>query len=323
MPDPIPNKELKIGTRGSPLALVQAEDVQRRLLAAHPELTPDDVTIVLIVTTGDRVQDRTLLELGGKGLFTQEIEEQLLSGDIDLAVHSSKDMPTRLPEGLELSVFLPREDPRDAFISFKSTSLQELPQGAVLGTASLRRGAQALKLRPDLNVVAFRGNVGTRLKKLEDGVVDATMLAQAGLNRLDRGHVATAVMDIADMLPAPAQGAVGIETRVGDSRVAEFLAPLHDVETAYAVTAERALLEALDGSCRTPIAALGEVAGDRLTLRSRLLSPDGAICFEDSEEGSISDAVEIGRAAGGRLRAEAGPEFFEALIAYMSGSDVR
>ncbi len=311
-------KEVRIGTRGSPLALAQAGDVRDRLLAAHPALQAEDVEIVTIVTTGDRVQDRALLEIGGKGLFTQEIEEQLLRGDIDLAVHSSKDMPTVLPAGLDFPVFLEREDPRDAFISLTASDLASLPAGARVGTASLRRAAQIQRLRPDLAILPFRGNVGTRLKKLENGEVDATLLALAGLKRLGMADVATDLMSLDDMLPAPAQGAVGIEIREGDDAVTDLLLPLHHRETGYCVTAERALLAALDGSCRTPIAALAEIDGSKLRLKSRILSPGGDQCFERVDVGSALDAAEIGDKAGQALRAEAGPEFFAALEAHMT-----
>lgn len=309
---------VRIGTRGSPLALAQAEDVKRRLLAAHEALTGDDVTIVTIQTTGDRVQDRRLLEIGGKGLFTKEIEEQLLGGDIDLAVHSSKDMPTALPQGLELACFLKREDPRDAFISQVAGNIQELAEGAIVGTASLRRQAQVSRLRPDLKVVSFRGNVGTRLKKLASGEVQATLLALAGLKRLGLEHEATAILDTEEMLPAPAQGAVCIEARSGDQRIAELVAPLHDADTGDCVAAERALLAALDGDCRTPIAALAEIDGDAMRLRARILSPDGADCFETMMQDSRGSAAELGAKAGGELRQQAGEDFFVSLAAHLA-----
>ena len=316
-------EEVRIGTRKSPLALAQAEDVKRRLIEAHPGVPADAFIIVPMMTTGDQVQDRTLLELGGKGLFTKEIEDQLLDGGIDLAVHSSKDMPTRLPEGLDFPVFIEREDPRDAFLCLSAGSIEELPEGAVVGTASLRRGAQVLRLRPDLKVVPFRGNVGTRRRKLEDGVVDATLLALAGLNRLGQTDAATCILPVDQMLPAPAQGAVGIETRTGDSRILELLAPLHHEETGIAVRAERALLDALDGSCRTPIAALSHLGGGELHLRGRLLSPDGSQCFEITDSGAPEDAVEIGRRAGEALRTMAGEDFFAALEQHMASAEVR
>lgn len=311
-------KEVNIGTRGSPLALAQAGEVRTRILTAHAGLEADNVHIVPIVTTGDRVQDRALLEIGGKGLFTQEIEQQLLAGDIDLAVHSSKDMPTTLPAGLDFPIFLEREDPRDAFISLTAPNLAALPAGARVGTSSLRRAAQVLRARSDLRIVPFRGNVGTRLKKLKGGEVDATLLALAGLKRLDQADLATDIMSLDPMLPAPAQGAVGIEVRAGDQAVIDLLAPLHHRDTGLCVAAERALLAALDGSCRTPIAALATIDGDTLRLRSRILSPGGDICFERSDEGPATEAVEIGDRAGAALRAEAGADFFTMLEAHMA-----
>ncbi len=313
-------QRVRIGSRSSPLALAQAEEVKRLLLQSHAALSAENIEIITIQTTGDRVQDRRLLEIGGKGLFTKEIEEQLLSKDIDLAVHSSKDMPTKLPEGLELGCFLKREDPRDAFISPVAGSIQKLPQGAIVGTASLRRQAQLSRLRPDLKIVSLRGNVGTRLKKLASGEVQATLLALAGLKRLGLEHVATAILDTTDMLPAPAQGAVCIELCSGDQRVADLIAPLHDADTGISVTAERALLAALDGDCRTPIAALAQVEGDRLVLTARILSPDGVQCFETTLSGGREDAAALGTAAGEELRQEAGADFFAALEAHLAGN---
>lgn len=301
-------KTLKIGTRGSPLAVVQAEEVRDRLLAQHKGLS---VEIVVICTTGDKVQDRTLSEIGGKGLFTKEIEEALFDGGIDIAVHSMKDVETVLPDGLGISTLLPREDPRDAFISNKAVSLAALPAGSVVGTASLRRQAQIRILRPDLDVQPFRGNVNTRLRKLNDGEADATMLAYSGLRRLDMADVATCVMDPDDMLPAVAQGAIGVEGRNDDVETLELLSAIHDRDTAYQVDAERALLAALDGSCRTPIAALAELTGGSgLRLRGLVASPDGGESHAVSREGSVSDAVALGGDAGEELRSLAGPGIF-------------
>ncbi|MCH8861277.1 MAG: hydroxymethylbilane synthase [Proteobacteria bacterium] len=313
-------QRVRIGTRSSPLALAQAEEVKRLLLRSHTAFSADDIAIVTIQTTGDRVHDRRLLEIGGKGLFTKEIEEQLLAKDIDLAVHSSKDMPTKLPEGLELGCFLKREDPRDAFISPVAGSIRELPRGAIVGTASLRRQAQLSRMRPDLKIVSLRGNVGTRLKKLASGEVQATLLALAGLKRLGLEHVATAILDMTDMLPAPAQGAVCIELCSGDQRIRELIAPLHDADTGICVTAERALLAALDGDCRTPIAALAQLEGDRLVLTARILSPDGVQCFETTLSGDREDAAALGTAAGEELRQEAGADFFAALEAHLASN---
>jgi hydroxymethylbilane synthase len=307
---------LKLGTRGSPLALAQAREVCARLAAAHAELAPDGaVEIVVIKTTGDRVQDRPLAEIGGKGLFTKEIEEALLDGSIDAAVHSMKDVPTWLPEGLEISTILPREDPRDAFFSPHGTSLSDLPEGAVVGTASLRRQAQVLLARPDLKVVPFRGNVETRLRKLAEGQVDATLLAVAGLKRLGLAEEIKAVLEPEVMLPAVAQGAVGIEIRAGDERARGFFAPLDDADSARRVTAERACLEVLDGSCRTPIAALAELegGGETMHLRALVCMPDGTKPQRAERRGAAADAAALGREAGEELRAAAGPAFFAAL----------
>lgn len=309
-------KKLRIGTRGSPLALAQAEDVKARLVAAHDDLTAGDIDIVVIKTTGDIILDRHLMNAGGKGLFTKEIEDALLSGAIDCAVHSSKDMPTTLPEGLRLEVFLKREDPRDVFMSAKVGSFMDLPRGATVGTASLRRRALALRLRPDLKVVTFRGNVQTRMRKLKEGEADGTFLARAGLNRLGMAEAATETLSLADFPPAPAQGAVTVEIREGDTGTAARLAPLHCEETALAVSAERAFLASLDGSCRTPIAAHAWREGNRLKFRALLLSIDGEDVFERTSEcdAVIDQAVKLGKDVGGHIREEAGEAFFKALV---------
>lgn len=306
---------IKIGTRGSPLALAQANDVKAKLLAVHDQLTDASVEIVVIKTTGDRILDRHLMNAGGKGLFTKEIEDALLDGSIDCAVHSSKDMPTALPEGLELSVFLPREDPRDVFMSASVGRFLDLPEGATLGTASLRRRAMALRLRPDLNVVTFRGNVQTRMKKLQAGEADGTFLALAGLNRLGMSEQATEKLALDQFLPAPAQGAVTVESRIGDEAMALLLAPLHCKETALAVTAERAFLASLDGSCRTPIAAYASLQGDRVQMRAMLLSIDGRQVFEKSGEcdATIDQAKMLGNDIGHEIRGDAGEAFFKDL----------
>ncbi len=307
---------LRLGTRGSALALAQAREVCARLAAAHPELAADGaVETVVIKTTGDTVQDRTLAEIGGKGLFTKEIEEALIAGHIDAAVHSMKDVPTWLPEGLEIGAILPREDPRDAFFSPHGDDLAALPEGAVVGTASLRRQAQVLLARPDLTVVPFRGNVETRLRKLAEGQVDATLLAVAGLKRLGKAGEIKAVLEPEEMLPAVAQGAIGLEVRRGDERTRGFLAALDDRDSATRVAAERACLEVLDGSCRTPIAALAESEGSGAEMRLRALvaMPDGTAVHRVERHGSAGDAEALGRDAGGELRAAAGPDFFAAL----------
>ena len=307
--------KLKIGTRGSPLALAQAEDVRARLAAAHDDLSPDSIEIIVIKTSGDRILDRHLMNAGGKGLFTKEIEDALLSGSIDCAVHSSKDMPTALPSGLELAIFLEREDPRDAFISPRFSHFLDLPTGAVVGTASLRRRAQALRLRPDLKIVTFRGNVQTRLRKLQEGEADATFLAVAGLNRLSMAGAITEKLSLEDFLPAPAQGAVTVETRIDDQSMKSRLLPLHHDDTALAVAAERALLAGLDGSCRTPIAAHATRQGNLVIMQALLLSIDGQAVFEagGSAVASLGKAVELGADLGEKIRLDAGPRFFDEL----------
>jgi hydroxymethylbilane synthase len=301
---------LRIGTRGSPLALAQAHQTRDRLTAAHPALAePGAVEIVVIRTTGDAILDRTLSEAGGKGLFTKEIEEALAERRIDLAVHSMKDVPTRLPDGLDICCVLPREDPRDAFFSPKASSIDTLPEGAVVGTASLRRQALVLARRPDLKVIPFRGNVDTRLRKLADGEADATMLAMAGLNRLGIAHRATSVIEPAVMLPAVAQGAIGIEIRTDDAWTRALLAPLNCTDTMLRITAERALLAVLDGSCRTPIAALAELRPDGLHLDGLVASPDGRQVLRTSRIGDREDAARIGSDAGRELKSRLPPGF--------------
>ncbi len=304
--------KIRIGTRGSKLALAQAYQLRDRLIAAH-DLTPDDFDIIIIKTSGDIITDKPLAEFGGKGLFTKEIEDALIASEIDVAVHSMKDMPTQLPKGLEISCLLPREDVRDAFISLKAERLTDLPKGAVFGTSSLRRQAQVKLLRPDLQVIPYRGNVETRLRKLEDGVADATLLALAGLRRLGLEHRVTASMETDEMLPAIAQGAIGVETRIGDERMAEFLTPLHDEETSLCVAAERAFLAGLDGSCRTPIAGLATLSGDRLHFRGQILQPDGSRSFEAERAGAPADGAKMGADAARELLKSAGPDFFRAV----------
>ena len=303
---------LRIGTRGSPLALAQAHETRRRLAAAHPELAGEGaVEILVIKTTGDRIQDRTLAEAGGKGLFTKEIEEALLEGAIDLAVHSMKDVPTWLPAGLEIPCLLPRVDARDAWFSASGQGLDQLPPGAVVGTASLRRQAQVLARRPDLRVVPLRGNVGTRLAKLAAGEVAATLLALAGLTRLGLTEGITAVMEPDVMLPAVAQGAIGIECRSADDATRALLAPLACADTAARVDAERALLAVLDGSCRTPIAAHARLDGSGgLVLDALVLRPDGSESFLARRRGTAAAAAELGRDAGEELKARLPADVF-------------
>jgi hydroxymethylbilane synthase len=307
---PTPTKPLKIGTRGSPLALAQAHETRDRLRTAF-YLPEDAFEIRVIKTTGDRVIDRPLKEIGGKGLFTREIEEALVQGEIDIAVHSMKDMPVLQPEGLMLDTYLPREDCRDAFVAPSVASLAELPAGAKVGTSSLRRRAQVLVAYPHLEVVEFRGNVQTRLRKLDDGVAACTFLAMAGLNRLDRADIATAAMHPDIMLPAIAQGAIGIERRADDHRAAEMLSALHDKTTGQQLAAERAFLEALDGSCETPIAGLAELSGGTLRLRGEILRPDGSECLSDDQSAAIEDGAELGRVMAAKLLAQAGEGFFD------------
>jgi len=306
---PTPDAPLKIGTRGSPLALAQANETRDRLAQAF-DLPHEAFTIVVIKTTGDRIIDRPLKEIGGKGLFTREIEEELLSGGIDIAVHSMKDMPVLQPDGLMLDTYLPREDVRDAFISPGHAGLAALPAGTVVGTSSLRRRAQLLNRRPDLQVVEFRGNVQTRLKKLQDGVAAATFLAMAGLRRMEMTDIPMSAMSPDHMLPAIAQGAIGIERRSDDTRTGEMLAAIHDAGTAIRLAAERSFLAALDGSCETPIAGLAELEGDRLRLRGEILSPDGSTSHAGELSGPAADGPAMGRALAQDLLARAGPGFF-------------
>ncbi|MCP5075483.1 MAG: hydroxymethylbilane synthase [Rhodobacteraceae bacterium] len=302
------NTPLKIGTRGSPLALAQAVETRGRLARAL-DLSEDCFEVVVIKTTGDRVQDRPLGEIGGKGLFTKEIEEALLSGGIDIAVHSMKDMPVVFPDGLVLDCHLPREDVRDGFVSKSAGSLADLPQGAIVGTSSLRRKAQLIHSRPDLQVVEFRGNVQTRMRKLSEGVAEATFLAMAGLNRLGMSEVARAI-DADEMLPAIAQGAIGIERRVNDAETAAALSLINDVDTTTRLAAERALLEGLDGSCQTPIAGLAELRGNQMRLRGQVLRPDGSEAISHELSGPADRAAVLGADMAVWLRERMGVGFF-------------
>jgi hydroxymethylbilane synthase len=300
----------RLGTRGSPLALVQARAVRSRLAAATG-VNEDAIELVVIRTTGDTIQDRPLADEGGKDLFTKEIEEALLDRRIDLAVHSAKDMPTILPKGLALAACLEREDPRDVFISHKARSLVELPRGASLGTASLRRQAIAKRARPDLRVTPLRGNVETRLRKLDADEVDATLLALAGLRRLGLVEHVTSVMSAEEFLPAVGQGAIGIEARKDDTRVCDILARIDHAETSIAVACERAYLAALDGSCKTPIAGHATISGDAIQFRGLIVRPDGSAAHDIAGTGSRKDAATIGTDAGRELKHRAGPGFFD------------
>jgi len=302
---------LRIGTRGSPLAMAQTHMV-RKLLAAARQIDEDAIEIKVIRTTGDAIQDRPLADVGGKGLFTKEIEQALLDDIIDLAVHSTKDMVTVLPAGLVLASCLPREDVRDVLVSRVGTSLEAMPRGAVIGTASLRRQAQVLRLRPDLKVVPMRGNVGTRLDKLARGEADATILALAGLKRLGMADAATAILPVDQFLPAVGQGAIAIETRSGDSATRDAVDRISDTTTLTAVTAERAFLAVLDGSCRTPIAGHARLENEELTFRGLIAKPDGSAAFDVLRRGSVREAAALGADAAQELKSRAGPDFIVA-----------
>jgi len=300
---------LRIGTRGSPLALAQAAMVRSGLAAAHG-WAPERIEVRTIRTTGDTIRDRPLTELGGKGLFTKEIEEALAAGGVDIAVHSAKDMPTVLPDGLIIAAVLPREDARDVFISRKAKSLQELPAGAVVGTASLRRQALVKRLRGDLNVVPFRGNVETRLRKLDAGEVDATLLALAGLKRLGLADAATATLDAGEFIPAVGQGIIAIEARANDAATRSLLAAVDHADSMTALVMERAFLAVLDGSCRTPIAGHATIANGRVRFAGLIAKPDGSASFDTAREGAASEAAALGADAGNELKRRAGPNFF-------------
>ncbi|WP_299048393.1 hydroxymethylbilane synthase [uncultured Tateyamaria sp.] len=311
---PSPAAPLKIGTRGSPLALAQAHETRQRLGTAF-DLPDAAFEIVVIKVQGDDrsmiAADRPLKEIGNKGLFTREIEDALLEGGIDIAVHSMKDMPTVQPDGLVLDTYLPREDVRDAFVSPRFKTIADLPAGATVGSSSLRRRAQLLHRRPDLNVAEFRGNVQTRLKKLGDGVADCTFLACAGLNRLNMTDVPATPVDPTDMLPAIAQGAIGIERRVSDTNTADLLAAIHDAPTGHRLAAERHFLFTLDGSCETPIAGLATLDGATLTLVGEVLRPDGSNAISGTRTGAIADGTAMGADLAQDLLKTAGPGFFD------------
>lgn len=299
---------IRIGTRGSPLALAQAREV-RDSLAASSGRPIDEFEIAVIRTTGDRIQDRPLADAGGKGLFTKEIEEALLVGEIDLAVHSMKDVPTVLPADLAMTAMLPRGDVRDAFICPLASSLRDLKPGAVVGTSSLRRAAQVLHLRPDVRIVSFRGNVQTRLQKLADGLADATVLAAAGLARLGMTNRITAMIESSEMLPAVAQGAIGVEIRADDEAVRTLLGAINHAPTVLCVSAERAFLARLEGSCRTPIAGLAWLDGSSLVVRGEILSPDGRNAFVSERRGCPEQALSLGEDLANDLLSSAGPDF--------------
>lgn len=307
------DRRIRIGTRGSPLALAQAREVQTRLVQANG-LKPADVPIVEIVTSGDRIQDRPLSKVGGKGLFTKEIEQALFDRRIDVAVHSMKDLETALPHGLALSAVLEREDVRDAFIGRKYKSLAEMPAGAVVGTSSIRRRAQLHYVRPDLKIVEFRGNVQTRLRKLDDGIADATFLACAGLRRLGLDDGLGLPLEPGQMLPAVAQGAIALQIRATDTFALECTAPLNHRESFLRTKAERAFLARLNGSCRTPIAGLATINAMKLDFHGQVLLPDGSQCIDIEHHGPAEDAETIGRAAATQLLQRAGPDILRDII---------
>ena len=307
---PSPSAPLRIGTRGSPLALAQAHETRKRLAEAL-DASEDSFEIVVISTSGDRILDRPLKEVGGKGLFTKEIEQEMLDRKIDIAVHSMKDMPVEQPDGLTLGCYLPREDVRDAFVSSNFKNVSDLPSGSKVGTSSLRRKAQLKFSRPDLEVVEFRGNVQTRLKKLKDGVASCTFLAMAGLNRLGLGDVAQSVINPNEMLPAIAQGAIGIEWREADKKITDILRKIHHEETGQRLNAERAFLAELDGSCQTPIAGLATIEGSSLKFTGQVLRTDGSESIYETASCNIEDGPELGREMAQKILAQAGPNFFD------------
>jgi hydroxymethylbilane synthase len=308
---------LRIGTRGSPLALAQAYETRKRLQEKFPELNEEGaIEICVMKTQGDMILDKSLMELGGKGLFTKELDTALLGNEVDICVHSMKDVPTWLPDGTVLPCNLPREDTNDAFISGDENvkCLDDLPDNAVIGTASLRRQAQLMARNPTWKCVNFRGNVQTRLRKLDDGVVDATLLAIAGLKRMSMDGCATSVLDWNDMLPAVAQGAIGIQCRSDDERSLKYIDALNHPPTKACVDCERAFLEALDGNCKTPIAGPARIIDDKIVFRGLIAMPDGSTKYETEDTGAISEAKDIGRRAGEKLKADAGDEFFKMMV---------
>jgi hydroxymethylbilane synthase len=307
----------RIGTRGSPLALAQAYETRRRLMEEFEELTEDGaIEICVLKTQGDMILDKSLMELGGKGLFTKELDVALLANEVDICVHSMKDVPTWIPDGTILPCTLPREQTNDAFIHKDGSvkTIADLPDHSVIGTASLRRQSQIMAQNPTLKCVNFRGNVQTRLRKLDDGVVDATLLAIAGLKRMDMDGCATAILEWDEMLPAVAQGAIGIQCRSDDERSIKYIAKLNHADTLTCVECERSFLEALDGNCKTPIAGQAKIVDGKIKFRGLIAMPDGTSKFTTESEGSIEDAKKIGREAGEDLKAQAGEKFFEMMV---------
>lgn len=304
----------RIGARGSPLSLAQTERVRARL-ARQLGLQSERLELVPIATSGDSIQDRRLIEAGGKGLFTKELDEALLAGRIDIAVHSLKDLPTRLPPRVALACVPERADPRDAFVSARAASLAALPAGANVGTASLRRQAQTLYARPDLGVVTLRGNVDTRLRKLAEGEADATFLALAGLQRLGLERHAASIVDPVEAPPAACQGALAVTVRDADSRTRDLLVQIEDGVARVEIEAERGFLEALDGSCRTAIGALARKQGDKLAFVGEALTPDGTARWRRTETIALgADPVGEARALGRRLGQEIRMEAGDALV---------
>ncbi|MAQ55342.1 MAG: hydroxymethylbilane synthase [Rhodospirillales bacterium] len=303
-------KHIRIGTRGSPLAIVQANQVRKQLVQANPELQMPE--LITIKTTGDQITNRLLADIGGKGLFTKEIEQALMDDEIDIAVHSMKDVETKIPGDLVVDCFLKREDPRDALLGAKSVN--RLPKGARIGTSSIRRSAQLLSIRPDVQISLLRGNIDTRLKKLDAGKIDAMILAIAGLKRIGQEDRIDAPLQPTEFLPAVSQGVVGIQRRLSDINTANFLAPINHVPTSICVAAERSMLEALDGSCRTPIGGLAIIERDNINLSGMLVWPDGSGLKSFAYVGKIHEPVLLGQIVGDELRKLAGPKFFEELM---------
>lgn len=300
---------IRIGTRGSPLALKQAHEVREQLIKNH-DLKLENFEIVIIKTTGDRIVDRPLSTIGGKGLFTKEIEEALIEKKIDIAVHSMKDMPTKQPENLIIDCFLKREDPRDVFISNKLDALSQVNNNTIVGTSSLRRKAQILNLIPTIKVVEFRGNVQTRLKKLDAGIADCTFLAMAGLKRLGLSLLISKPIPITTMLPAVAQGIIGIERRIEDQGIETLLKKINHKPTTQMANAERAMLKILDGSCETPIAGLALIDKNRMTLKGEVLRVDGTEKMCSEATGDVSNAVDLGKKVGNLLKRKIGKDFY-------------
>ena len=304
---------LTIGTRASPLAVAQTHEAADRLASANPALAAPDASVISkFRTTGDQIQNRHLADFGGKGLFAKELDTALLDGHIDLAVHSLKDLETRLPAGIILAACLKREDPRDTVISEGLKGLDDLPKGALVGTASLRRQAQLLHRRPDIQITLLRGNIQSRIRKIREGEADATFLALAGLKRLGIKHEAACILSPEELLPACGQGAIGITCRTNDSRVCAWLDRINHAETMSQITAERSMLDELDGTCRTPIGGLATLSEDgKLTLRGLVARPDGSALFRGELAGTVDEAHALGRELGARLRQDAGDDIFQ------------